>query len=107
MGSRVFTLADGVPYVHTPRPGREKKRGVQRPRVALRVPTHLADYLEGKTKLGVKLTDAILDVLQLGMDLEAAMGDELWELERQAKVEGIMPGTLLGRIARAALHKRK
>jgi hypothetical protein len=33
------------------------------------------------------------------------LGDDWFELERQAKVEGIIPGTLLGRMAKAALEK--
>lgn len=35
------------------------------------------------------------------------LGDEWFELERQAKVDGILPGTLLGRMAKAALEKGK
>lgn len=101
------TVQQGVSLVHTPRPGRQRQRGVKRPYVGLRLPQHLADHIDAKVEQGVKKTDAILDLIQLGKDLEEAMGSDFWELERLAKVEGVMPGTLLGRIAKASLNKRK
>lgn len=107
MQGRARTIYRGVAVVHTPRPGREKKRGVQRPFVGVRMPKHLLDYIDAKVDMGVKRTDALLDILQLAKDLEEAMGSDFWELERQAKVAGVMPGTLLGQIACAALDKKR
>ena len=99
------TNTQGAPFVHTPRPGRERKKGVVRRYVGVRMPEHLAEYVEAKARLGVKLTDVVLDLVQFGKDIEDELGIDLYEVERQAKVDGIMPGTALGRMVKAALEK--
>lgn len=54
---------------------------------------------------GASKTMTVVRCLEQLRDAQAALGDDWWELERQARVEGVGVGSVLGRLAKAALEK--
>lgn len=54
---------------------------------------------------GVNKTAMLHRCLDQLRDVQVALGDDWFEIERQARVEGVGVGVVLGRIAKAALTK--
>jgi hypothetical protein len=61
-------------------------------------------YVEGKIEReGLEKSGALLDMLETAMSAIVELGVDWYEVERQAKVEGVKPGVVLGRLAKQAL----
>lgn len=81
---------------------KDPKRALQ-----VRVGGELREWVEDAEEAGLTTSMVLVRALELARDLSAALGDDWWELERRAKVEGLSEGALLGRMLRAALESEK
>lgn len=50
-------------------------------------------------------TTVVCDCIVAVRDVRSTLGDDWYEVERQARVEDVSVGTVLGRLAQAALTK--
>lgn len=82
------------------RPPAEVKRGDPR---SFRPEPDVEAYLVETKAAGIGFADLMNNVLRFARDVTTEMGDDWWELERRAKVEGVTDGTLAGRLLKAAL----
>lgn len=86
-----------------PRPGKHRVRGVVKPQVAFRLPEHLQEVFEAKEKAGYQKTEIVLEMMQVAHDMATSLGDEYYEAERVAKVEGTTTGLILARWAKVGM----
>lgn len=73
---------------------------------ALRLTTEARDFLQSVADLeGIPRSVVALRCIEEAKALRELLGPDWFELERQARVEGVKPSDLLGRMAKAALAK--
>lgn len=86
---------------------KDPKRALQ-----VRVGGVLRDWVEDAEDAGLTTSMVLVRSLELARELSVELGDEWWELEKRAKVEGVSEGTLIGRMLKGLLesestHRRK
>lgn len=93
--------------VFPPKPDKKRVRGVQKPMIGFRVPSHLQTYIEKVESRGYQRSEVVVEALEVTKDAGEVLGDEWFEIERRAKVEEVSVGTMLGRLAKLALKSKR
>lgn len=101
---RVFPPKPPVPKARQKRQSGDQKKVKQ---IAFRPPPELNEYIEKSEAGGYTKTAVVLRSMQIARDAVETLGDEWWEIEKRANLEGVGPGVILGRLALEALAKRR
>lgn len=101
--SEVFPPKPPAPFARQKRQSGSLKKEKQ---ITFRPPPELRGFIEGAEAGGYTKTSVVLRCIAIAKDAMEALGDEWWEIERQAHVEGVGPGTILGRLALEALQRK-
>ena len=74
--------------------------------VNFRPTRELAEYLDARSEQGWSKNSVVVELLQIGLDLQAEIGDEAWSVvEAYAKVEGLTLGCAIGRLTRLSVER--
>lgn len=85
---------------------RPRQTGKPRPFWGFRPTAEIEEFVESSVERErTEKSSFIVGCLEVCQSARAELGDEWFEIERQAKVEGVLPGTILGRLARAGVEK--
>lgn len=86
-----------------------QKRDPKDPKRALqvRVGGELREWVEDAEERGMTTSIVLVRALTLARDLSTGLGDDWWEVEHRAKLEGLSEGELLVKLIQSALHPKR
>lgn len=94
-------------FPRRPEGQQKREKGKPRRQLGLRVGGRILEWVEEGEDAGFTATAAVLKGLEVSIDASDELGDAWWEVERRANLEGLSPGTMLGRLAKAALEAER
>lgn len=103
----IRTRADVFPPGRKTRQKRASGADKKVTQIGFRPPPDLVDYIEKNEAAGYTKTAVILRAVTIARDTAEQLGDEWWEIEKRANMEGVGPGVILGRLALEALSSKR